>query len=75
MLQFPPPLTFSKSMLVCLLATGLWQLQRYKGSFFFFFSWQLLSHTHSPEPLSSDTCLCFGLSLEPVQNKVLKLLS
>lgn len=53
MLQFPPPLTFSKSMLVCLLATGLWQLQRYKGSFFFFF----FPGNYSPIHIALSHCL------------------
>lgn len=43
-------------------------------SFFFFFSWRFTSPINSPKPLSFDTCLCFGLSLQPGQTKVLNFL-
>lgn len=63
----PPPPTCSKStsayVLVGLGAIAGTDVQRVS-----FFSWCYTSHINSPKPLSFDTCLCFGPSLEPVQN-------
>lgn len=73
-IQGGPPITDLLKINICLFTCWSETYSRQRGAKGLFFSLWFTSHIDSPKPLSFNTCLCFGLSLEWAQNKVLNFL-